>query len=371
MKEIRLLIYLVLVFFISCTNEIEKTENIVKIDNEKADSLYINSELTFVPLETNKSSLLGNIINVEVTDKYIYVLDRDAFFIFTNEGRFIKKTVKGKGPGELSYPINFSFNKDRGEIYIIEYGNIIHIFDEIGAYKETYKLAASYADILRINDDEFLLYTAMPPKYESHLVSVYNLKTKEITTKYIPYETLKMKDFSLLTRNNFSVIDGDIYLMVSNSRHMYHYTGNGFEDLFVFDFEELEPELAYLKRFNNVRSFKKMAFEDGFVAFINYNYMFKDFNILGISHKKYNCAIRYKNKNTMFISTLSKLFNLPNTISFKMPINANSNHLYFLYNNDIFVNNVSKDNTAKLIIHGKEITVKENDNPVLVSLLIK
>ena len=82
-------------------------------------------------------------------------MDRSNFFIFSNKGKFLKKNKRGRGPGELTRAMNFSLDKIRNEIYIIEMGNILHIYNHLADYKETHKLDGSFIDAIRIDDNNY------------------------------------------------------------------------------------------------------------------------------------------------------------------------------------------------------------------------
>ncbi|PIF02149.1 MAG: hypothetical protein CR996_00805 [Draconibacterium sp.] len=82
--------------------------NVLSIDDANKESKlevsrYVDS-ITYIPLETDTSCLIGKIKKVELDSKYIYVLDRyssNSLFVFDWEGNFFKKIgAQGKGPGE-------------------------------------------------------------------------------------------------------------------------------------------------------------------------------------------------------------------------------------------------------------------------------
>jgi|AntAceMinimDraft_9_1070365.scaffolds.fasta_scaffold01024_8 hypothetical protein len=364
-----------LLILISCNNKnstIQEKQHIKAISrNIDQESLKLDAEVSFVQLETSKECLLGYIINIEVTDDYIYILDRSSFFVFTNKGNFIKKIKRGKGPGELTRAINFSLDLARNEIYIIEMGNLLHIYNNLADYKETHKLDGSFIDVVRVDDDNFLLYTVLPPKYEEFLISVYNKKSKNITNKFISSKDLLMKDLSILTYNNFFVKNSEIFFSASNSRNIYKYIGNGMETTYSIDFRNLEPPISYFSMFDDVRNFKKMVYNDDYVGFLNYCYDLGKLVLFGFKCKDFNCGIKYKDENIMYMSSVSELFDLPQTPSFERPYNANDNQIHFVYFNDILLNDNLQKKEAFLEIGNKIIQVNENNNPIIVTLKIK
>ena len=371
----RKIIFGFLILLVGCTNNSGTSldEQYIKVisDDNNTEKLHVNNDISFVQLETSEDCLIGNVINVEITNQYIYVLDRKSFFIFSKDGRFVKKIKRGKGPGELTRALNFSVDENRKEIYIIEMGNILHIYNDLAVYKETYKLDGSFIDVIRLNDDNFMLYTVLPHKHEDFLISVYNINSKTIISKYIPYENLAMKDFSILTYNNFFVINDEIYFSASNSRNIYKYAEDSMQTIYSIDFDDLNPSVSYLNKFNNVREFMKMVYIDNYIGFINFSFYFDEFMLVGFKYKDYNCGISYKDENKMYISSVSDLFDLPKTPSFERPYNANGNQIYFVYYNDLLlIDNIQKEEMI-LEIGDQSIKLTENSNPIIVTVTIK
>ena len=140
---------------------------------------------------------------------------------------------------------------------------------------------------------------------------------------------------------------------------------------YSIDFRDMEPSVSYLSKFDDVISFKKMAYKDDYVGFINFSYNFDKFLLVGLEYKDFNCGIKYKDEEIMYMSSISELFGLPQTSSFKRPCNANGNQFHFVYNNDILLSDNLQKEEMILEIDGKVIQVKENNNPLIVSLTIK
>jgi hypothetical protein len=364
-----------LIILYGCNNQKSPLEGDQRIEviskKTHIENLKVNSDISFVQIETLEECLIGYIINIEVTKDFIYILDRKSFFVFTNDGKFIKKTKRGRGPGELTRALNFSVDVGRNEIYIIEMGNLLHVYNLFAEYKETFKLDGSFIDALRVDDENFLLYTALPSKYVDFLISKYNISTRMITDKYIPYKDLPMNKLSIMTYNNFFVNNNEIVFSSCNSRKIYKYTGDTMLAYYTIDFKDLEPPASYFNRFEEVRDFRKMALEDNYVGFIYYSYDFGKFLLIGFQHKDYNCGIKFRDENTLIMSTISDLFDLPKTSSFQRPYSASRNQIHFVYLNDILLNDNLQKEEMVLEIHDKTIPVIENNNPIIVTLKIK
>lgn len=373
MKKI---IFILLIVISACNNNTEQEKG-VKIITACEDSndklLSIDYDISFVQLETSDECLLGYIRNFEFTKEYIYVLDRNTFYIFSCKGKFIKKVKRGKGPGELTRALNFSVDEKFKEIYIIEMGNIMHIYDLNANYKRTIKFNGSYTDVIRPDNDNFILYTSLFARFGvKYLISVYNIKKERIVKKFITNEKLPMKNLTILDYNNFYINSTDeIYFTACNSRTIYKYENDSMKPAYSIDFNKFEPPVSFIESFNKVRDFRKAAFKENYVGFLFNGYIFDDFLLVGFKTKNYNCGICFNDDNKLHLTTLSSLFDLPATTSFDIIGNAKRNTLYFMYNNDILLNSDITESEKNLTIKGKSIKIHDNNNPVIIELTLK
>ncbi|MFA5817518.1 MAG: 6-bladed beta-propeller, partial [Bacteroidales bacterium] len=103
----------------SCTNRdpgLGKNPEVIKIniDDKKRPLLNVSIE-DVVPLETSQNSLLGYQAKVKYFNNRFYILNNNRFeqptlFVFDERGHFLKKTIRGKGPGEVIEPFAFTIN---------------------------------------------------------------------------------------------------------------------------------------------------------------------------------------------------------------------------------------------------------------------
>ena len=86
----------------------------INLDDLAGESLPQLTLESIVHLETNDSSIVGNLDYLELYNDHVYILDSDksrAAFAFSKDGAFIKKTPYGKGPGEMVNPFAFYIDK--------------------------------------------------------------------------------------------------------------------------------------------------------------------------------------------------------------------------------------------------------------------
>jgi len=118
------LVFLIIpLFFSCCARNDEISNHIVEIDinqnvNKNLPELEI---LDIVPLETNDSSIFGDISAIEYYSGKIYMLDifnTKSVLVFNKEGDFINKTELGKGPEEIINPFAFCVDKKNKHILV-------------------------------------------------------------------------------------------------------------------------------------------------------------------------------------------------------------------------------------------------------------
>jgi len=79
------------------------------------------SEVQYIPLETNKNSLLRGVGQIMMNDSIIVVSDFRKLLLFKKDGTFLRQVGRsGKGPGEYSRIFNFELNGDT--IYLTSTG---------------------------------------------------------------------------------------------------------------------------------------------------------------------------------------------------------------------------------------------------------
>jgi len=122
-KYIIITCIIICTFCLNCRNESIEYENYISIDldnliNEYLPRLNIKS---VIQLETNDSSLIGDISAIEYHNEKIYILDRfksTSLFAFSDDGTLIGRTKIGKGPGEVVNPFAFFVEKNSGFVYL-------------------------------------------------------------------------------------------------------------------------------------------------------------------------------------------------------------------------------------------------------------
>lgn len=153
----------------SCKQIVDKTSqsfeeitiNPKEISNKKYFSISeISNEVEYIPLETSKDVIFGEITQIEYCDGRYNIFDGigKSIFIFDSKGKFLSKISNvGKGPGEYISIRGFSI--DESQVYIHDdRRQRIFVYDSLGNYLYEDKTTLIFTDFFFINKELAYLY---------------------------------------------------------------------------------------------------------------------------------------------------------------------------------------------------------------------
>ena len=173
---------------------------IIELDENKEEYMPYSSvfkNMQTIIIETNNDCLIGRINELQVYNDYIYILDMliaKSLFVFDKEGHFVRKIGNlGRGPGEYIQIEDFSIDKEKGIIYLLDFGQRVHKYRLDGTYLNTITVQIQRSTVYFIqfynnrlyasvrswepSPDDFLLVEIDPDNgkiLSQHLPSTYN-----------------------------------------------------------------------------------------------------------------------------------------------------------------------------------------------------
>ena len=280
MKKIKIIGFLTLTAFafilpICCSGQGKQTDQpkeVIRIDFLKAQNKYSVANLSdyfstieYIPLETNKNSLLGNIRKIFFEKNMFYVIDNnDVCKIFNRKGKYLK-TINRKGNGPEEYVQIFDINVDpqTGNILFLD-RNTIKEYDIAGNFIkkiESPEKSFNFFNFTILSNGLFAANIAnfkSSGKEEGFLIYDSSLKIhKKIT---FPSPTIKPKPPTPDGSFSFTPVFSDIYRFsrckseVNISREfndaVYRLNANfSLTLLYVFDFGEFSFDKQNLTPF--------------------------------------------------------------------------------------------------------------------------
>jgi hypothetical protein len=142
-----------------------KRDSLIKIDlnselkEQSFDFGKLIKSIKFIPLQTNRNSLISNIEHIIITDSHIYIGNDDILnnvLIFDKEGKYINKIERGQGPTEILKLNAIVYDKIREEL-IVKHYYFLSFYTKDGQFKRKEKIPFN-AISFTIIEDGYLFY---------------------------------------------------------------------------------------------------------------------------------------------------------------------------------------------------------------------
>ena len=172
-----------------------------EISNVKPTGLKeIGGTITYIPLETSKECLLGDISKgkIVVTDTHIAVWYWNQLVLFDASGNFISEIGRsGRGPGEYLGVWDYCFSLDGRTIYLLTYSDYrVLQYDVSGKFINSFKInGLNPVTILPLKDNLFVFHpTNQPIQWDpvQHSLIISDLQNNQQKT-YPNYHKLTME----------------------------------------------------------------------------------------------------------------------------------------------------------------------------------
>lgn len=265
MHKILLFVFVLSLYACSFNHQSEQEESKFFTLRTPASLLDIQKELKlselsdsvwYIPLETNDSSLLGNIFlegSIQYVSGKFYIYDgqQNTIYVFSSNGKFLNKiSKKGQADGEILYFLDYT--TDGELVYIADFGNKMHRFKNDGTYlgnailpKQAYRLINLDKDRIAcfVTDDQF---TDVDSCYSWLIV---NFMGDSITYNKTPTvrELKKNDNINYYVLHNFSTDHPFAYKEPFNDS-LYHFTPEGKISSYAFiDFgmHKINPSMTF------------------------------------------------------------------------------------------------------------------------------
>lgn len=167
-------------FFFSCKNPDNSLFNFDprSVDANEISLSDIADEITYIPLDN--SFPIGMIYNYEILNNSVYLSSKDIGILsLRRDGKLIRHIGHiGRGPGEYTYYTDFTFDNEKGTIYVHDSGNRIKVYSQEGKFMRSFSLQ-EYGEIIDAIDF-----------FDSKFFVSYILRTGESKYDYTFHDTL-------------------------------------------------------------------------------------------------------------------------------------------------------------------------------------
>ncbi len=198
---------------VSSDSVITITVDVPKIAPFNIDDLLFNVE--YIPLETNRQSVIGEISKVICFNERFYILDSEitsSIYIFDKDGRYISKISRlGGGPGEYTRIYDFDIDRSAKQIVIF---------------------TGSPLKIIRNTIEGQFISETRPPCYAAQFVALQN-KTSAIYLEYGDNTPFLKEEYNLIFVDSTSVLKGGV--LKYDHSHISKYFSKGLSTFYYYD----------------------------------------------------------------------------------------------------------------------------------------
>jgi hypothetical protein len=279
------------------------------------------SKVKFIPLQANKLGTFGSIDQLEVTDKYFIILDKEsnAIFVFNKDGKFYSK-IEGKQLGSQNTIYNFYLDI-KGNLIEIPFGRFNFYFDYNGKMINKVPVKDWFGFKITIGNTTAYYDYFVSKRYlkDSIAHELMLFENNTIKKKYFPYnikyENMESRDVLSANHIDFYPCDDNMgtYWLKPYNYKVYRLTTDTLQEEYEFIFP-LENSLPVNFTTDSIFNGKR---------------------------------IKYAYENTDVVYRLSNFYKAGDLISFKAHT-KNSNSYLFNYkaNQLICINKIISDSTS-------------------------
>ncbi|MGF1587092.1 MAG: 6-bladed beta-propeller [Bacteroidales bacterium] len=371
---------LFVVFFSSCNTsntDLNKINLVSAVsDISQVDLSNFVDEISYIPLETSESSLLGYIYKIIISDQFLYVRDNRNLHLFSRDGKYLSQVgVMGKGPGEIQFITDFCVDASSGHIFILD-GNTIKIHNNHGDFMKQISIEGDNPGQVDFTDGNLLIYYYNSSGKTENSYELINLNgdiIKRFPNKY-NFETDGMVHTFYTESINY-FLNGDLHCREIHSDTVFTFKNNEFIPKYIFNqgHGRLSPEVRGNGRYFN---------ENG-TDYIAVSHLFETTSLLFISYwwkKQGQYIIMDKKRGDEFV--FDPIIGLKNDIdgglNFIPQFSVNQNNSEYLVmwadafkikghtDGSEFKNLIPQFPEKKIQLEQLAAEINENDNPVVV-----
>jgi hypothetical protein len=384
MKKINNLIFLFLLFLVSCNNNKKESENIAEtlsVDLDKISDVSFSdlfTKMEIVPLETRDESLLSDATKYAYNEKekcyFVFDNRQQVLFCFDENGKFKFSSahLKGSGPEEYAIGQDFNYNPFSFTYEILDFPDKINIYDKNLKFIKRLSgigqgVLAPLCSFMPLNKDMYALYNH-DNNDEEDRVYLYDISVDTIKETF---HLQRLFNYISNSLQPFTITNSQVYFLPSSfSNTLYRIDLESFSLVPVLNVDYGKKALPeniienYKKDSKSTLSFFTTGSRDyAYTRDITQN----EYIFCIISQYNNNYFRTIYDKNSKKISTFS---NFSNNIFLPEPFLLTNNIWYSctsVSNIDSAINMDYLTEESKLRLS----QIKEDDNPVIVKYYLK
>jgi hypothetical protein len=230
---------------------------IISIDQFDRDASFklssVVDSISYVVLETNEESLLGNVTKIVHRNHAFFIGNADesnAVLVFSETGKFLRKLYSvGQGPGEYLTIDDFCVSNDGAVSILDARQDKIITFNAEGAFEREIPLQDCDADYIGCIDgqDLFVLYSSYRTYQSLHNLMIVNTEGEVVQT-YLPISKTTNRDLTIPAMDLNGYASNTIQFCQIFDDLVYRLEGDQLKVDYQFDFDEGKIPAGFLER---------------------------------------------------------------------------------------------------------------------------
>ena len=328
-------------------------------------SEFVDS-INLIPLETNDSSLIRKVRELDIVETSLFVKDGIYLLSFDDKGNFLYSTrhLQGVGPQDYYSAVSFGLYPNGG----------LEIFDAA-----RYKMI-SYDDGLRYVSHYDLPKEVLPASGCLYISRDYRIFVDKSTLKLYSigenkvvgvYEGLDVPHFGFFHKKGFYCTNGTFYVSTKNDNVFYELfidgLNIGLKPVCKFDFGDANFDLLELPKGETDQYYLNYAKDNSWDAFVDDKYVDGD---------KRMCFFTYAGKSYFAYQDQRRGFsqvyyNIPMAKQQFLPANLYMNKTFYYVCEPQYLHYVIDESLMSSNEMKKMASILEDDNPIIVCYKLK
>lgn len=330
--------------------------------------------IKFIPLQTTDESLIAEVNKLICTEHYYFILDSDVgknVFIFSDEGKFIKKIPTGQGPEEIYNPGDIAIDEEQNHLIIYNRKGL-SFYDYQGNFIKRELLPFNFKNFRIIPNGYLFIIVANQNNHLGELSKMQILITDRnfriISTEF-PFHYSENINYGI-TDYAYSFME-DINFSFKFSDKIYQYVDTlHIQEKYYLDFSDKKLPDKYLK--TNTREVFNTLKDNDFYYFMG-NFIQNDTHEYFALYNRYNKmtyqTFIFRDKASGKLTGGNKISLNDNIPFFSFPLTAYKNEFIGAINSQS-INYYLSENKEKLKNNIFD-QVDSDSNPILVKYTLK
>ena len=219
--------------------------------------------VTYVPLETNDSCLLGYLEHPKLASRGIHFISDRSFYLYDPDtGKcLLKISRQGNGPEEYRSLSDALVDARSGHVELLDNNQKqILVYDSVGDFLHAFPLPFMPFGFIKTGENDYWFYNNNQiTDFSRSKVVHYDVKSGEKLGEFFPIDPHLANFFHIMDANNFTATDEGAYYMASPSDTIYR-LGDDVTPAYVLGLDNYKaPESFWQANYENIMDFVTKA----------------------------------------------------------------------------------------------------------------